>query len=285
MSIFNNNKPHNLNAYLNWMFDDGNGRLDNSEEQQRAWDFKVLGKSYLDNAELSLATLIAEGNSHSQLDTAIFPVLFNIWHGIELLLKSGNTLCDMFSGREPQNYSKHKIDAYADLFKSNMKRLGFRQVESTHLAEMLEFVDECKQNNANFDFARYTEKSSGEKQFYNTPDTTGYLQNHCVDVIELYLLIKKMNKKFPDCIDYLYDYYNEFGTYLGGLNDADLQAYTKQGDDFEEKYPDLVTTYRDLLMYYVDEKIAEVFPHLIERKTPAEPSTPESEEPAQNGKE
>ena len=206
MSIFNNYKPHNYNAYLNWMFDDGNGRLDAPEAKQRAWDLKTLGKSYLDNAEMSLATLIANGNAHGEFDTAVFPILFNIWHGIELLLKSGNTLCDIFSGEEPQNYSKHKIDAYADLFKANMKKLGFRKVENTHLSEMLSFVEECKENNAHFDFARYTEQSSGVKQFYNTPDEKGFLQNYCVDVIQLYLLVREMNKKFPDCIDYLYDY-------------------------------------------------------------------------------
>lgn len=273
MSIFSNYKPHNFNAYLNWMFDDGNGRLDNPTEQQRAWDFKVLGSSYLQNAELSLATLIAQGNPDGYFDTAVFPILFNIWHGIELLLKSGNTLCDIYLGNPVQDYSKHKIDSYADLFKANMKKLKFKKVEKTHLSEMLEFVDECKQNNANFDFARYTEKSNGSKQFYNTPDDTGYLQNHCVDVIELYVLLKEMNKKFPDCIDYLYDYYQAYGTNTAGLNDTDLQAYTRQGEEFDEKYAGEIVTYKDILEEFVDEKIAEVYPHLIKKK-PSSPPTP-----------
>lgn len=286
MSIFNNDKTHNLNAYLNWMVDDGNGRLDNPIEQQRAWNHKTFGKSYLNNAEISLATMIAEGNTHNEIDADIFPVLFNIWHGIELLLKSGNTLCDMLLGVNPQNYTTHKIDVYADLLKANMKKLGFRKVETTHLSEMLSFVQECKDLNANFDFARYTETSKGEQQFYNTPDEKGFLQNHRVDVIELYLTIKEMNKKFPDCIDYLFDYYTAYKTNLAGLNDADLQSYTKIGLEFDENYPEMITTYKDILTSYVDEKIAEYYPDYV-KNNPQQPAKPKTEnpQPQQNEKE
>ena len=87
-----------------------------------------------------------------------------------------------------------------------MKKLGFTHIEKTHLKEMLDFVDECKQHNAHFDFARYTEQANGDKQFYNTPDDSGFLQNVCVDMIELYKTLTEMNKKFPDCVDYLFDY-------------------------------------------------------------------------------
>lgn len=230
MSIF---KEHSVNgqseAFLNWHFDDGNGRMDSDNVVQMCWDYKELGFAYLKGSAVILSSLLDSTNYDNEADTMIFPVLFDLWHGLELLLKSGNMMCDLYLGDPVSNYSKHKIDDYSDQFRSKMKRLGFRKLDSNQLKEMIEFIDDCKSRNANFDFARYTNKSNGTKQFYNTPDDQGYVQNVIVDLRELARVIISVTTNVKNVVDYLFDYMQTYGVEnKGGFNEADLNHYCTQ---------------------------------------------------------
>jgi len=212
MSIFKDYSTNNSKeAFLNWHFDDGNGRMDSDPVVQSCWDYKELGFAYLKGAVVVLSCLLDHDNYDNEADTMIFPVLFQMWHGIELLLKSGNMMCDMYLGQPVSNYSKHKIDDYSDQFRSKMKRLGFNKLDSNQLKEMIEFVDDVKAKGAHFDFARYTNQSNGSKQFYNTPDSDGFVQNTIVDLHELARVLMSVTTNVKNTIDYLYDYMQSYG--------------------------------------------------------------------------
>lgn len=237
MAIFNNEKNHNYNAYLNWMFDDGYGGMDGNPTVQTIWDLKTLGRAYLENSRDSLALLLAQKNNGVKADMQIFPILFSIWHGLELVLKSGNMLCDLYL-HENQGYSTHKIDAYLDQFLAKLKKLGLTKAKRTHLSEVVSFVDECKEKDAHFDFARYTEQSNGDKQFYNKPDDSGIVQNMRVDMIELYRVVDEIIKKSVDCVDFLFDYLTMYGTEdKRFLTNEQLQDYTKQDEELDKQFP------------------------------------------------
>ena len=234
MAIFNNGPtPEKYHAYLNWMFDDGNGRMDSDVNAQNCWDFKQMGNAYLKNAEVVLSYLLEQGPDYTESDTMIFPVMFNVWHGVELLLKSGNIMCDLYLGQPVQNYSKHTIDAYSDQFRSKMKKLGFTKIDSQQLKGLVEFVDECKAKNAHFDFARYTMQSDGNKQFYNTPDSEGFVRNVTVDLLELARVLVDISDGFVDTIDYLYEHMSIYGTDRTHLNTAALKQYCESDVSFD----------------------------------------------------
>lgn len=193
-------------AFMNWMFDDGLGGLDTDTDLQKARDFKEMGKAYLEAAGELLISMAQRPEFDPSIDVMIFPTLFNMWHGIELLLKSGNSLCDMLEEKPVANYSKHKIVEYADEFCAKMKRLGFTKIESNQLASLMEFINECRSKDMHFDFARYTVQASGDKQFYNKANEDGIVPNSCVDLGELSRVLSGIITDFSQLVDYLYDY-------------------------------------------------------------------------------
>lgn len=73
-------------AFLNWDFDNSRGGKNNV--YQSVEDNFVMGNAYMGNAVLGLFSILYSGNYCSVADTFIFPILFDIWHGVELWLKS-----------------------------------------------------------------------------------------------------------------------------------------------------------------------------------------------------
>lgn len=80
--IFKPNPDIKKNAYLNWRFD----KSDSDEEK-----FFELGSSYFEVASYLIEICIKD-NINSKLDGWIFPILFNIYQGLELYLKCYNHL-------------------------------------------------------------------------------------------------------------------------------------------------------------------------------------------------
>ena len=73
-------------AFLNWNFDNSLGGKDNVS--QLIQDNFVMGNAYMGNAVLSLYSILCSGNYCSTADVLIFPIMFDLWHGVELWLKS-----------------------------------------------------------------------------------------------------------------------------------------------------------------------------------------------------
>lgn len=227
MAIFNDYRSHGFNAYLNWIFDNDMG---SDEKYHMAWCDKELGKAYLQNAAMSLSSLLDGQPNDPEFDVLIFPVLFGLWQSVELQLKAGNRLCDLLL-KDPTNYKyvTHDLSILRDDFERKLARLGFRNVKNNHLSGMDEFIDECKTKNAHFDFARYTRMSDGSEQFYLKKNpTTGFVENTCVDMYELGRIMANIIEHLPEVTSYLYDYIGTYGVDdLTHLNDASLDDYAK----------------------------------------------------------
>lgn len=254
MSIFKKKVSHDYQANINIFFGDIDGRLNPDQVLQNTWDFKIMGAAYLKNAEVMMSYLLEQDPQNGDAETMVFPVFFNIWHGLELILKSGNMICDEFLGESGQRYTKHTIDVYADMFRDKLKRLGFNDVDSTYLNGMIEFIDDCKSKNAHFDFARYSNQSNGDKQFYNQPDHRGIIPNIYVDMLELARVLIQINYGATRVVDYLYDYLWMYGASdKSGLNETGLNLYCEHSS-FVKFVADLNTMSLDEIVAAINEK-------------------------------
>ncbi len=239
MAIFKNGIKHDYDAFMNLFFCDAFGRVKNDAMLQKINDFKILGMAYLQNSEISLDFLLDQDPYHCDACTMIFPILFNIWHGLELLLKCGNMICDEYLSLKNQKYTKHTIDVYADQFIEKMNRLGFPNIKNDELAGVVEFIDECKEHDAHFDFARYSFQSNGVSQFYNTPNESGLISRVGVDMLELSRVLVSVNYKFVTVVDFLFDMLNRHGKEkINLINEDSLKLYIEY-ESFDKFIVDL----------------------------------------------
>ncbi len=231
MAIFHEYVNHKYRGFINWYFDDGNGGLSADKDIQRAHDFKELGKSYLANALIVNFSIIKDENKVDEADKLLLPVFFDIWHGLELLLKSGNICCDLLLKEKPKKYIKHNIYTYFDCFKEKLRRLDLDQIFTNHLTKTKEFIDELNDKNASFDFGRYTTTSSEEQQFYNSPDEDGIIPNTCIDLFELNELLLSLIEELPIIVNYLNIHIECYGTDTEYLNYKEFQNFIEENDD------------------------------------------------------
>ena len=84
-SFFRANRDIRKNAYLNWRM-----------VRQGDWgsEFLVLAEGYF-NSAYHLLDICLKDNADKKADIIIFPILFNIVHGIELSLKAINCYLNM----------------------------------------------------------------------------------------------------------------------------------------------------------------------------------------------
>lgn len=227
MSIFKDKTEHDYRADMNILFFAHN-EVYEDELVKYCMDFAALGVAYLQNAEITLTYLLESCRYNNDAHTMVFPVLFTIWHGLELLLKSGNMLCDKMLGETGKKYTKHTIDVYSDIFREKLKRLGFETVEQDYLSGMIQFIDDCKEKDAHFDFARYTNQSNGSQQFYNKLDEDGVFPKVSVDMIELAKVLTLINYGVTNVVDYLLDMYTKHGAESKDkISDFGLKLYVE----------------------------------------------------------
>lgn len=219
-------QPNNY-AFLNWMFDNSMGGKDNLA--QSAQDNFVMGNAYMANAVLGLYSIIYNKNRCSTADTLIFSIMFDIWHGLELWLKSSIYAIDFLTDSDKKKKQNHGIDGYLNILKGELKRLGMNQTIDIALYEVTALIEEFQRVNANFDFARYSFDSKGNYQFYNTPsgdeqqwqndgekkqngneikneDWSSQMlivPNTCVDLRQLFVALLGIVKNFRDFVEYL----------------------------------------------------------------------------------
>lgn len=94
-------------AYLNWRFDS----INNTENQ-----FYEMGKAYLETA-IQLVDICLKDNIDNKADIWIFPILFNVVHGIEIYLKGFNSqirIC-LFNPQKPLIFQ-----GFTPVFHSNL---------------------------------------------------------------------------------------------------------------------------------------------------------------------
>ena len=150
-------------AFLNWDFDNSLGGKNNVA--QFIQDNFVMGNAYMGNAVLSLYSILYSGNYCSTADTLIFPIMFDLWHGVELWLKSSVDAIYYFLGINNKIKKSHKIYEYLEVLEEELKKLGMEQTIDIALPELIKLIKEFQRVNANFDFARYSFNGKGRINF------------------------------------------------------------------------------------------------------------------------
>ena len=224
-------------AFLNWRMDDGVGTNRLSPEIQMVYDNYNMGRGYLGNALLSLYIIEKEGNGSA--DIIAFPILFNIWHGVELWLKSAcGAIEELFSEKiQKEKKKNHNIYEYYEILEGYIGKCFLKDKEKyieKALSDVKELIKEFKRVDANFDFARYSFNSKNEYQFYNAPygnekqwqkngkeqECDGFVPNTCLDLAETYDMVLRMFisfGKFVDCLSsLLHDREELYKSYIEG---------------------------------------------------------------------
>ena len=161
-NFFDDSVDIDAGAYLNWRFD-----INRDLESQ----FFDMGKGYFQTA-LELIEKCLSDNSDKKSDIWIFPIMFNIVHGIEIYLKGFNSLYQIHTELQATGYvQESKIEGNHDirqLCQVAMKRL--RDTNNTELKDELlfvkKFIDILYANTDDMTFARYPVNSKKEAHFY-----------------------------------------------------------------------------------------------------------------------
>lgn len=167
-SEINYNCSYNY-AFMNWNFDDSLGYNDKNNPTQILFDNFKMGNAYIANAIIGLDCIIKNRKNYCVADTLIFPILFDIWHSIELWLKSSLKAIELITDCKEKNNNNHDIVFYLNQLKNRLTDLNMQNTIDAALPWVTIFVDEVSRVNAHFDFARYTFGNKGDYQFYNAP--------------------------------------------------------------------------------------------------------------------
>lgn len=147
------------NAYLNWRFE-----LNRDIEDQ----FFEIGKAYFETAIFLLEDCLKD-NICNKADAWIFPILFNIVHGIEIYLKGFNSIFRIYMGEN----DKTKIEGNHDI--KQLCQISMSLLKGKKNAGVLEefeivykFIEYLYENTNDMSFARYPIKKDKKQQFYVT---------------------------------------------------------------------------------------------------------------------
>lgn len=124
-NIFITNYDKKNKAFLNWRFD----KWDSDEEK-----FSELGNSYFEVA-INLMDTCIEDNSNHKLDGWIFPILFDIYQGLELYLKAYN---HYLNSQKLIKSGKHDIRCISEEIFNKLKNIKESNQDSQEIKEIYE---------------------------------------------------------------------------------------------------------------------------------------------------
>lgn len=148
-------------AYLNWRFD-----LFRDLENQ----FYDMAKGYFETS-LALIDCCLSDNSSHKADLWIFPIVFNVVHGIEVYLKGFNSQYRILAKLKKDEYQATKIEGKHDI--KQLCQVALSMAKANHDKDLLleltfirKFIEILYANTDDMTFARYPVTSKGEKHFY-----------------------------------------------------------------------------------------------------------------------
>ena len=161
-SIFNYNKDIDKTAYLNWRMDFNNSRR----------QFIVMGEAYFSSA-YSLIQQCVSDNNDKKADAWIFPIMFNVVHGIEVYLKAINVSLNLLLCKK-----RIKIEGGHDIkqlchtakqliieYKNSNKCLTTEQMFSA-IKIIENFIANIYEKTDDMTFARYPMSKDKNDHFY-----------------------------------------------------------------------------------------------------------------------
>ncbi|WP_029503465.1 hypothetical protein [Lachnoclostridium phytofermentans] len=148
-------------AYLNWRFE-FNRDLENQ--------FYDMAKGYFETS-LSLIENCLSDNLGHKADIWIFPIMFNVVHGIEVYLKGFNSQYRILAKLQRDEYQATKIEGKHDI--RQLCQVAISLVKDNNDKDLLveltfikRFIDILYANTDDMTFARYPVTSKGEQHFY-----------------------------------------------------------------------------------------------------------------------
>lgn len=170
-SFFCQGRTINTTSYMNWRISEDDGK-----------SFWALAEGYFEAADV-LITKCLENNSDKKADIFIFPILFNVVHGVELSLKAINDYLNIILYNQTKIEGGHNIKQLSDvtlnLFEKFKKKGKDNEiVESiTAIKIVKKFIDNIFEKTNDMAFARYPINSKNEDMFYSET-----LQNVVIDM-------------------------------------------------------------------------------------------------------
>lgn len=212
-TIFKYNEDIDKTAYLNW-------RMDFSSNPRR--QFVIIGEAYFATA-YHLIKECLENNLDKKADIWIFPIMFNIVHGIEVYLKAINANLNVVMGKNATDIKLgHDIKRLYDTAESllleykNINNNSTKDQMYTAIKVVGNFVSNIYDKTKDMTFARYPITNKKEEHFY-----VQSLENEVVDMEELeeqVVIIYKLLDLIYDMpelemelqCDMMADFYNEY---------------------------------------------------------------------------
>ena len=192
-TIFQYNEDLDKTAYLNW-------RMDSRRSDRHK--FVIMGEAYFSTA-YALIQICLEDNSDKKADVWIFPILFNIVHGIEVYLKAINVVLNVVLNKprvtiqgghdikQLCSIAKHLLIEYRDLDINETKKQMYAALKAVE-----RFIANIYEKTGDMTFARYPITDRNEDHFY-----VKALQN---EVVDLELLEEQMVVIY-NSLDFIYE--------------------------------------------------------------------------------
>lgn len=195
--IFSYNTDINKNAYMNWR----------TNRFEHIHNMHVIAEGFL-NSAISLAGTCLKDNHDKKADLLIFPILFNLNHGIEVYLKAMCWNLNQLLNKSKSFESSHNLK---NLMKETKKLIAEfdHQTEALQWSIQLEkYIDELytkietvKDNGKkvyDITFARYSLTRDLEPQFYITE-----FNNIVIDLENFVLFFSNVFKDLDNMASYL----------------------------------------------------------------------------------
>lgn len=179
-NIFITNYDTHKNAYLNWRFD----KWDSAEEK-----FRVLGNAYFEVASNLINICILDNTNH-KLDGWIFPILFDIYQGLELYLKAYNHYLDpqkaiKNGGHDIRSISGDIFNKLTNLRESNQDNEEIKEIFEEYKI-IRKFIKMMYDNTTNdVAFVRYPINNEMEDFFYVGCKTINENENLYIDNVNI----------------------------------------------------------------------------------------------------
>jgi hypothetical protein len=213
-NYFDSSENIQTTAYLNWRFD-FNRDLENK--------FFDMAKGYLESS-IALTEQCLANNRDKKADTWIFPILFNVVHGIEVYLKGFNSLYRIHM--DLQNYDDprdSKIEGKHDI--RQLCQIAVKLLRDTRNDELLDevlfvqrFIDILYQNTEDMTFARYPITTKKENQFYIEAEGNVTIDLHVLRqwVLRIAHILDNVTGYIDYQVDQMQEWRSEMLSYIDG---------------------------------------------------------------------
>lgn len=203
--IFSYNGDIEKNAYLNWR----------THKHEHIHNMIVLAGGFM-SSSLLLAKQVLTDNRDKKADSLIYPILFNINHGVELYLKAISWSLNILTNTGKEFRTNHNLtELLQDIkslvysFESDNEKLKVFDARikplDDYIKELYSKIENVQPNGRklySIDFSRYSLTVKGEPQFY-----INELDNVVIDMENFVKVFEQIHKSLDGIAGhYLWDY-------------------------------------------------------------------------------